>query len=84
MACFIIIVRRHYYGPSTGPWELCTDESGEMESFPTREEAAECIEGIGVASLSRSEYARDYKILEATIPFDAIHVERRVSNSRPR
>ena len=81
---YFLILRSHYYGPRTGPWQLATDEEGEPVTFDSRDEAVQWTEEWGFISLTRSEYARDYKLIEGTVDSEAIHVERRVSSSRPR
>ncbi len=81
---YFLILRCHCYAPWTGPWELATDEYGELVTFPSREEADEWIKDWGLASLSRNEYARDYKLIEGTVDPEATHVERRLAKARPR
>lgn len=77
-----LLGRSHYYGPKTGPWTLCVDEAGDPAEFESRAEATEFIEEE--SHLSRNEYARDYRIVEGTVDSNLIHLERKLSSSRPR
>ncbi len=77
-----LLARSHYYGPRTGPWTLCVDESGEPVEFASREEAMEFVEQE--TGLSRNEYARDYRVVEGTVDPDVIQIQRKLSRSRPR
>jgi len=80
MVC--LLARSHYYGPRTGLWTLCVDQSGEPIEFASREEAIEFVERE--ICLSRNEYARDYRVFDGTMDPDVIQIERRLSRSRPR
>ena len=76
---YYIIVRRHYYGPKSGPWHLYLDETGEPVIFARRKEA---IAAIYCLRLSHNEYACDVKILKDNSTED-FSIERRLNSSSP-
>lgn len=71
---YFLIYRSRYYGPRTGECELIIDD-GEPLSYDSRDAA---LEEIGCHSLSNSEYARDYKLLEGTIESEQIQLARKL------